>query len=96
MAEKWEALGQGCGCYIQAHGTWITYCPMHKAAPEMLAALEHEHQKRLDLGWPDPDATQADRDDDARIAQEFREGKLAAGCDACKALAAARGPEVGT
>ena len=40
MAESNEMLGQGCGCYIQAHGTWITYCPMHKAAPEMLAALE--------------------------------------------------------
>ena len=40
MAESNDMLGQGCGCYIQAHGTWITYCPMHKAAPEMLAALK--------------------------------------------------------
>ena len=40
MAESNEMLGQGCGCYIQAHGTWITYCPMHKAAPDMLKALE--------------------------------------------------------
>lgn len=87
-------MAEQCGCYSKHDGD-IIYCPMHKAAEAMLAALEHEHQKRLDLGWPDPDATQADRDDDARIAQEFREGKLAAGCDACKALAAARGPEVG-
>ena len=41
MAESNDMLGQGCGCYIQAHGTWITYCPMHKAAPEMRKALEH-------------------------------------------------------
>ena len=40
MAESNDMLGQGCGCYIQAHGTWITYCPMHKAAPALLKALE--------------------------------------------------------
>ena len=39
MAESNDMLGQGCSCYIQAYGTWITYCPMHKAAPEMLDAL---------------------------------------------------------
>ena len=40
MAESNDMLGQGCGCYIQAHGTWITYCPMHKAAPDWRTALE--------------------------------------------------------
>ena len=44
MAEKWEALGQGCGCRIQGHGTIITYCPLHKAAPEILEALEKAEQ----------------------------------------------------
>ena len=40
MPEKWEELGQGCGCRIQGHGLVLTYCPMHKAAPEMREALE--------------------------------------------------------
>ena len=40
MAESNEMFGQGCGCRIQAHGLVLTYCPMHKAAPEMLAELE--------------------------------------------------------
>ena len=40
MAEKWEALGQGCGCRIQGHGTVITYCSLHKAADQMREALE--------------------------------------------------------
>ena len=39
MAEKNEMFGQGCGCQIQAHGTVLTYCPMHKAAPALLDAL---------------------------------------------------------
>ena len=31
-----------CGCVLSQQGdeTWFTYCPMHKAAPEMLKALE--------------------------------------------------------
>ena len=30
-----------CGCVLSQQGdeTWFTYCPMHKAAPEMLDAL---------------------------------------------------------
>ena len=40
MAEKWEALGQGCGCTIRNHGRVIEYCPMHRAAEKMLADLE--------------------------------------------------------
>ena len=55
MAESNDMLGQGCGCYIQAHGTWITYCPMHKAAPEMLAALEalydEDTERKNNLAW---------------------------------------------
>ena len=30
---------QECGCYYK-HNDEIVYCPMHKAAPEMLEALE--------------------------------------------------------
>ena len=33
-------LGQGCGCRIQGYGTIISYCPMHKAAPDWRTALE--------------------------------------------------------
>ena len=40
MAESNDMLGQGCGCTIRNHGRVIEYCPMHAAAPEMLAALE--------------------------------------------------------
>jgi len=59
---------------------------------KLLIALEEEHQKRLDLGWyPE---TQEERDEDTRIAQEFREGRLAAGCDVCQVIALARGQEV--
>ena len=29
-----------CTCTIRNHGRVIEFCPMHKAAPEMLAALE--------------------------------------------------------
>ena len=50
MAESNEMLGQGCGCYIQAHGTWITYCPMHKAAPEMQHALEVIQRRLSEAG----------------------------------------------
>ena len=40
MAESNDMLGQGCGCRIQGHGTVITYCPLHKAAPEYRDELE--------------------------------------------------------
>ena len=29
-----------CTCTIRNHGRVIEFCPMHKAAPEMLAALD--------------------------------------------------------
>ena len=68
MAKKNEMFGQGCGCRIQGHGLVITYCPMHRAAPVMLAALEL---------LVEADVTEWSRD------------------AVNKALAAARGQEVG-
>ena len=41
MAESNEMLGQGCICTIRNHGRVIEFCPLHKAAPEMLKALEN-------------------------------------------------------
>ena len=40
MAENNEMFGRGCGCQIQGHGLVLTYCPMHKAAEQMLADLD--------------------------------------------------------
>ena len=33
-------MAEACTCTIRNHGRVIEFCPMHKAAPEMLAALE--------------------------------------------------------
>ena len=81
MAESNDMLGQGCGCYIQAHGTWITYCPMHKAAPAMLAALAKAkpYLRKYINTCPD----------------NYRGGAITVATAARDALAAARGQEVG-
>ena len=33
-------MAEACTCTIRNHGRVIEFCPMHKAAPEMLAALK--------------------------------------------------------
>ena len=33
-------MAEACTCTIRNHGRVIEFCPLHKAAPEMLAALE--------------------------------------------------------
>ena len=33
-------MAEACTCTIRNHGRVIEFCPMHKAAPGMLAALE--------------------------------------------------------
>ena len=66
-----------------------------KGAPQaqpdagLLEALKHEHQKRLDRSLLDEEGvlTEEDHEESRRIAQEFREGKRAEGCNACAAIA---------
>ena len=33
-------MAEACTCTIRNHGRVIEFCPMHKAAPELLAALK--------------------------------------------------------
>ena len=42
MAESNEMLGQGCGCYIQAHGTWIVNILEERKQGEKLGSEEGE------------------------------------------------------
>ena len=48
MSEPQENLTPTCGCVIHEaqptrpwHAAWIEFCPIHKAAPEMLEALDN-------------------------------------------------------
>ena len=84
MAESNDMLGQGCGCYIPAHGTWITYCPMHKAAPEIRKELEKVTELLEHWAWPGNKV----------LSGAMRVVALGHAASAQAALAAARGQEV--
>ena len=93
-------MAEACTCTIRNHGRVIEFCPLHKAAPAMLEALEHCEGAMDRLNGDTGTAKRpcwfclADQYDGAvGIIHDAEDCEI---LEARKALAAARGKEVGT
>ena len=74
-------MAEACTCTIRNHGRVIEFCPMHKAAPALLDALE--------------DATNGLRALATAVGGDIPDDVLHRIQHGVEALAAARGQEVG-